>query len=196
MIEQRHALHGARTFPLLVAGLRVVVVARYQFQTVRLRKRFGALAREQHVLAVIHDRARGQYRVAQPRDAGHRAGIQGCAIHDGGIEFVGARMREHSALACIEQRALFEQAHGFGHRVDGRTAAGQHALASLQNLFQRLDVFAFAGGIHRGACNGAGAAVDGNDCLIHGGLRFRMLGRSAVQGRWFAFITGRCYRLS
>ncbi|MNY51134.1 hypothetical protein D3C86_1866970 [compost metagenome] len=76
-------------------------------------------------------------------------------------------MGQHGALAGIEQRAVLEQAHRFGHGVERAAALGQHTLAGQQHLLQRGGVFAFTVGIHGGTGNRAGATVDGNDSLGH-----------------------------
>lgn len=80
-------------------------------------KLLSAFGGKQHVFAVFQHRTRRQHRVADAADAGDGAGIAGTAVHHAGIQLVGALMGEHRTFTGVEQRALFQQPHRFGHRV-------------------------------------------------------------------------------
>ena len=49
-------------------------------------------------------------------------------------------------LAGVEERAVFEQAHGFADGVERAAAVGEHALAGAQHRVQRGVVFGFGAG--------------------------------------------------
>ncbi len=65
------------------------------------REAVGAVAREHHVRAVVHHRAREVDRVARARDPGDRAGLLRLAVHDRGIEFILALGGEHRAAPAL-----------------------------------------------------------------------------------------------
>jgi hypothetical protein len=85
------------------------------------------------------------------------------------------------AMAGIEQRAVFQQAHGFGHRVQRRAAGIEHGLAGRDDVGQRLVIAGLVLGRERSARDGACAAMDGNYRSGHA-LVFPLIER-AWQGR-------------
>ncbi|KAG1472368.1 hypothetical protein G6F54_014443 [Rhizopus delemar] len=70
-------------------------------------------------------------------------------------------------MAGVEQRAIFQQAHGFGNGVQGAAATGQHGLAGGQDGLQGGQVFLFFLGRLGRAGHRAGATVNGNHGLNH-----------------------------
>src|SRR5690606_14849225 len=160
----RLALHAQQLFaPRLGREIRRLD----QFQPLGAGELLGAGAHEEHMLAVLHDLARRQHRVAHARDIGDGAAAQRGAIHDGGVQLMGARAGEHAAMARIEQRAVLQQAHRFGHRVERAAAGGQHGLAGRQNAVQGGQELLLFLGRHGGARHGARATVDRDNRLKH-----------------------------
>src|SRR6218665_3639347 len=71
-------------------------------------KASGPRAGHQHVGAVFEHGARGAHRVAHVAHAGNGAGRERGAVHHGRVELVRFFVREHRAIAGIEERAVFE----------------------------------------------------------------------------------------
>ena len=94
--------------PLLGAEVRRVD----DFQSTLGGKHLGAAAHQQHVLRFLHHGAGGGDRIFDHRDAGHGAGPLFTPLHDRGIQFVAAFVREDGPLAGVEMRRVFQNADG------------------------------------------------------------------------------------
>ncbi|CUY91318.1 Uncharacterised protein [Serratia marcescens] len=167
MIEQYPALLRLGAVQLIETFLGKEEIGSDHFQAVGGGKLLGAFGGKQHVFAIFQHRARRQHRVADAADAGDGAGIAGAAVHHAGIKLVGALMGKHRAFAGVEQRALFEQPHRFGHRVQRAAALGQYRLPGGHDLGQRLDILPFFFRTQRRPGNCARAAMNGNHWFAH-----------------------------
>ena len=88
-----------------------------ELESLRGREGFRACAGEQHVFAALEYAARRQNRIAYARHAADRTGLERAAVHDGRVEFMRAGRRVDRAMARVEERAIFEQMHGFANGV-------------------------------------------------------------------------------
>ena len=134
-----------------------------------LAKGFGALAHEEHVLAVFHDTARRENRVAHAVHVWRWRPNAAWApsMMDASNSCV-AGAGEHGAVAGIEQGAVFQQAHGLGHGVQGAAATWPARLGRLSGWTPgRLRYSLFFLGRHGRAGHRAGATVNGNHGLNH-----------------------------
>ena len=118
-----------------------------------------ARAGEQDVGRVVHDGAGSQDGVAGPADAGHGAGAQRGAVHDGRVHLVHAGRGEDGAVAGVEQRVVLQRHDAGGDRVQRRAAGRQDAVAGQQGGSQALVVGLGVGQAQVLGADGAGAAV-------------------------------------
>jgi hypothetical protein len=72
--------------------------------------------------------------------ARHRAAGEIAAVHDGGVELMGALVGEDRALAGVEQRIVLQEADHLLHRVQAGAAAREHLATDLQRRVERLQV--------------------------------------------------------
>jgi len=97
--------------------------------TDRLREGVGALADQQHVLAVVQHAAGERDRVDDAADAGDGAAVEAIAFHERGVHLDGAGRRQHGAVAGVEAGVIFEHTHGGLDGVERAAVLGQHAPA-------------------------------------------------------------------
>jgi hypothetical protein len=69
-------------------------------------------------------------------DAGHGAGLERLAVHDGGVHLVLALGREDRAAAGVEERIVLEHMHGGLDGVHGRATRVQHLGSGLGRLVE------------------------------------------------------------
>ncbi len=100
----------------------------------------GARAGQQHVRAVFEHRARGAHRAADVAHAGNGAGGERGAVHHGGVELMGFVVREHCAVARVEERAVFEHLDREAGGVERGGALEQRGLSGGHDAFQRVVV--------------------------------------------------------
>lgn len=117
--------------------------------------------------AVLHDRTRGQDGIANMPDPADGTRRAAAAVHDAGIELVGALMGEHRPDAGVEQRALLKQPYRFRNGVQSATAVGQDRLAAAGDSVKRPAVVAFFFSAHRLTRQCAGATVECYHCFAH-----------------------------
>jgi len=97
---------------------------------------FGTLPDHHHVRGMLHHGLGQQDRVAHALHAGHRAGLEGGAIHQRGIQFVAAIVGEHRAPACIEGGIVLEHGDRRGHGLQRRLPGCQGGMPLHQGLLQ------------------------------------------------------------
>ena len=151
----------------------------------RHREVVGALAAEEDVGRVLHHAPGEPHRVADVPHAGHRAAGQGAAVHDRGVEFVGADGGEDRAAAGVEPGVVLQRGDDVLDHAETRFAGLQLLAAQGQRLAQGPVVVL---GVRRVAASAAGAAVDGERPLG----RRRRLGPGFVRlihVRWL-FLVG------
>ena len=138
-----------------------------EFDANRLRECLGAGAGQHHVRRFLHDRSREQDRILDAAHTGDRAGAQGRAVHDRGVEFVVAVIGEHRALAGVEARRVLEYEDRLGDRIHAAAAAFQHRVAGIERRFEigAGEFFLFRG---QRRADHPGAAVDHE--YWHGGF--------------------------
>ena len=77
-----------------------------------------AVADQQHMRRVFHDRARRQHRVLRSADPGDGPGTAVAPLHDGSIHLLRAGGGEDGAAPGIEQRIVLERDNGNRHCVE------------------------------------------------------------------------------
>lgn len=92
----------------------------------------GTGANEKGVGAVVEDAAGEANRILDEADGGDGADVEGVAIHDEGVHFDIADGIGVAAAAGIEDGAIFEEANGRFHRIEG-SAPIFHELMGLGN---------------------------------------------------------------
>src|ERR1700722_8080785 len=98
-------------------------------QAVARAEGFGAGANHHHVRRLLHHRACQAYGMTCVGDAGHRAGFEIGAVHDGRVQFVLSFRGEDRAMAGVEERIVFENIQHCLNRIESRAAAVQHLCA-------------------------------------------------------------------
>jgi hypothetical protein len=157
-----HAARVAHAKELLAACVGREEGRLHHLQPMLARKGLRARAGQQHMGAVFEHRARGTHRAADVAHAGYGAGGERGAVHHGGVELVGFVVREHRAVAGVEERALLEQLHSEAGGVERAGALQQHRLRGGHDAAERVVVGLRLLGAGRGGADGAGAAVDGD----------------------------------
>src|SRR5690606_35333739 len=104
--------------------------------------------------------SRQRYRIADPAQRGHCAGVQCGAVHDGCIQFMTALGGIDSATSRIEQWVVLQDAYCGGNRIQTGAAAGKDGVASLQSGTQTGMVVCFTLGAHCVTGKGPGAAMN------------------------------------
>ena len=87
---------------------------------------------QQYVFGGLHHEAGGADGVLHGPHPRPGPGPTAVAVHQGGVHFVVALVGEHGPPPGVEQRTIFEAAHGRLHGIEGGPAASQHGRARLQ----------------------------------------------------------------
>jgi len=114
----------------------------------------------------LHEEAGETDRIADVTQVRDRAGLERLAIHDGGIELVRAGIGKNRALAGIEVRIVFEDAHGRFRGVETGTTALQNLVTGAQRALEAGPIFFFTLRCHLRAVDRAGAAMDNQSPVL------------------------------
>jgi hypothetical protein len=87
--------------------------------------------------------------------------LQRAAVHDCRIQFIVPVEREHGSAAGVEQRIILEHHDGARHGVQAGAAPLQYRVARIERLGQARPIFQLSPGVHFGARQGTGAAMNG-----------------------------------
>jgi hypothetical protein len=121
---------------------------------------FGARPAQEHVLGVLHHRARELDGIPDAGHAAHRARLQRGAVHDGGIELVASVEREHRPMSGIEKRVVLEHHDGARDRLQARPAALEHGESRGERRGEGGAIFRFPLGTHLRPRQGSRTAVN------------------------------------
>ncbi len=130
----------------------------------------GAGGDEHDVRALEHDGAGELDGVAGGGDAGDGSGLEGGAVHDGGVELVFAVGGEDGSAAGVEERVVFEDGEGDADGVDGGAVPVENRGGGVDGGGEAGAVGDLGFGFHGGAFDDAGAAVEDDGPLVRGGL--------------------------
>ena len=159
--ERREAaVSAANALELPPAGVGVEIIAADEFEPAGRRELLRAGSAQEHVFRVLHHRARELDGVSDAGQAAHRACLEGCAVHDRGVELVAPVERENRAVPRVEQPVVLERNHRFRHRVEARTPAVEYLKAGRERRVETGAIFRFALRTHLRARQGTGAAVN------------------------------------
>jgi hypothetical protein len=126
---QRAHVGGLELLQLLLSSRRREIIVGDLLEPLLLRELIGALAREEHVRALLHHRARNADRVLRCSNSGDRARRARPPVHDRRVELMCLVPGEDRAPSGIEIGIVLEHQH---RRLDGveRIAAGRQDLRS------------------------------------------------------------------
>jgi hypothetical protein len=99
-------------------------------------KVIGAGADQHDVRRLLHYGARERDGIARALHVGNRTGSHGLAIHDRGIELIGAIRGEDRAAARVEERIIFEQLDGGFDGVERRASLIENVGSGVKCLLE------------------------------------------------------------
>ena len=111
-------------------------------------KVIGAGADQHDVGRLLHDRAGERDGMARALHIGNRAGPHRLAIHDCGIELVGAIRRENRATTGVEERIIFEELDGGFDSIERRATFIEHVGSGGERLLDTGAVVSLGFGGH------------------------------------------------
>ena len=137
---------------------------------------FSARAHEHHVFAFFHDLSGQADGIANPLDRGDRAGLQGGAIHNDGIELdvaLAVQVRTHTR---VEDRVFFQDNDRCFDGIDRSAASRKNFPAGFEG-----PAATFAARNNRGVRNIPCAAVD-DQRWFHRVVGTRQIGSVKITG--------------
>ena len=118
------------------------------------REALRAIARQHHVIGLLHHLARDEDGIAHALQRGDRPHARAAALHHGGIELAEAIEIEDGTRAGVEDRIVLERHHRRADGVERAASGAQDRAALLHRVLHAGDRVRF--GSHPPA---AGAAV-------------------------------------
>jgi hypothetical protein len=124
------------------------------------------LSDQQYLVRSLHDRTRGQYRIARPEDARDRTRPMVATVHHRGVHLLRPDIGKDAASAGIEQWIVLERHDRFSDRIESAATRRKNFTAGRQGSLQTLMV--------RGSTRGGrGLSGDGSGPAMHGKSKAR-----------------------
>jgi hypothetical protein len=129
----------------------------------------GSGADEHDVGRALHDGAGERDGMAGALDVGNGSGAEGEAVHDGGVELIGAVGGKDGAASGVEERIVLKKLDGGLDGIERGAAFVEHGGGGGESFADSGAVGGFGLGGHAGALHDSRAAVEDDGPLVRRG---------------------------